>query len=100
MALFGLGKKQKETQEEISSAVKILGSGCAACNSLELNTKKALQELGQDTAVEHVTDFAKIASYGVMSTPALMVDGKVLSSGLVLGSDEVAALIKKARDLG
>ena len=55
--------------------VKILGSGCAKCNELEANTVAALQQLGMDTAVDHVTDFVQIAAYGVMTTPALVVDG-------------------------
>ena len=50
--------------------VKILGSGCAKCNQLEKNTLTALNEMNIKADVEHVTDFAKIAAYGVMSTPA------------------------------
>jgi len=50
-----------------------------------------------DTAIDHVRDFAQIASYGVMSTPALVVDGKVVSSGKVLKTEEVVAILKKAR---
>jgi small redox-active disulfide protein 2 len=98
MALFGLGKKQKTSAEQ-SSAIKILGSGCSACNALEANTKKALSLLGQETEVEHVTDFAKIATYGVMTTPALVVDGKVLVSGRVAEVDQIVSLIKEARAL-
>jgi small redox-active disulfide protein 2 len=98
MALFGFGKKQK-TVEEVSSDIKILGSGCAACNALEEHTRKALESLGQDSAIEHVTDFAKIAEFGVMTTPALVVDQKVLVSGRVADAQEVAQLIRKARGL-
>lgn len=98
MALFGFGKKQK-TVEEVSSDIKILGSGCAACNALEENTRKALVELGQESAIEHVRDFSKIAEYGVMTTPALVVDQKLLVSGRVADAQEVAQLIKKARGL-
>jgi hypothetical protein len=50
-----------------------------------------------DTAIDHVTDFAKIAAYGVMTTPALVVDGKVVSYGKVLKPDEVSAILKKVR---
>ncbi len=78
-------------------SVKILGSGCAKCNALEASTKTALEKLGMDTAIDHVTDFAKIAAYGVMTTPALVVDGKVVSYGKVLKPDEVAAILKKVR---
>ena len=77
--------------------VKVLGSGCSKCNELEKNTVEALKELGMDTEIEHVTDFAKIAAYGVMSTPALVVDGKVVSYGKVLKKDEVIKILKKVR---
>lgn len=103
MALFGLGKKQKKGEEvqgkESPSAVKVLGSGCASCNQLEANTKQALEELSMDGSIEHVTDFVKIAGYGVMTTPALVVDEVVVSSGKVLSKDEVVILLKKARGL-
>ena len=79
------------------ASVKVLGSGCAKCNTLEASTKAALAQLGMDTSVDHVTDFAKIAAYGVMTTPALVVDGKVVSFGKVLKPDEVAAILRKAR---
>lgn len=66
------------------ASVKILGSGCAKCNQLEAATREALGQLGMDPAIDHVTDFSQIATYGVMSTPALVVDGKVVSYGKVL----------------
>ena len=77
------------------SKAKILGSGCKKCNDLEKATVEALTSLGLDAAVDHVTDFTQIASYGVMTTPALVWDGKVLSYGKVLKKDEVIALIQK-----
>lgn len=77
--------------------VKVLGSGCARCNALEEAVRSALEELGMDTAIEHVTDFAQIAAYGVMSTPALVVDGKVVSYGKALSRDEAKSVIQKAR---
>jgi small redox-active disulfide protein 2 len=98
MALFGFGKKQK-TGNGHTSAIKILGSGCAACNALEANTIKALTQLGQETDVEHVTDFSIIATYGVMTTPALVVDGKVLVSGRIAEVDQIVTLLKEARNL-
>lgn len=79
------------------SAVKVLGSGCAKCNQLEAAVREALEELGMNTDIEHVTDFTQIATYGVMTTPALVVDGKVLSYGKVLKKDEVIALLQKAK---
>ncbi len=100
MALFGIGKNKKDQapkKDLVSSAVKILGSGCANCNLLEEHTRQALAELGMDTAIEHVTDFVAIAGYGVMTTPALVVDGKVLSAGKVLSKEDVLALLKEKR---
>ena len=77
------------------ASVKVLGSGCAKCNQLEAATKAALEQLGMDTTIEHVTDFSKIASYGVMTTPALVVDGKVVSYGKVLKTEEVVEILNK-----
>lgn len=58
MGLFG---KKKTEKNEVSSMVKILGSGCTKCNTLEKNTVEALQMLGKEMPVEHVTDFSKIS---------------------------------------
>ena len=80
-----------------SGGVKGLGSGCAKCNALEEATREALAELGMDTTIDHLTDFTQIAAYGVMTTPALVVDGKVVSFGKVLKKDEAKALIQKVR---
>ena len=75
--------------------IKILGSGCKSCITLEKNTIAALEDIGLDLNVEKVTDFSEIASYGVMSTPALVVDDKVLSYGKVLKPDEIKRLIEE-----
>lgn len=83
--------------DKAASGVKVLGSGCAKCNALEQATREALAELGMETAIDHVTDFAQIAAYGVMTTPALVVDGKVVSYGKVLKKDEAKDLIRKVR---
>ena len=89
-------EKAKEAMNT-GESVKVLGSGCAKCNELEANVKAALEELHMDTAIEHVTDFTQIAAYGVMSTPALVVDGKVVSYGKVLKKEEAVILLQKAR---
>jgi small redox-active disulfide protein 2 len=73
--------------------VKILGGGCAKCNKLEKNTIEALKEMGKEYKIEHVTDFAEIAKYGVMSTPALVVGGKVVVSGKVLNPSKLKDLL-------
>lgn len=108
MGLFD--KKKEETKScccgscapeaeapKAAAGVKVLGGGCAKCNALEEAAVAALEELGMDTAIDHVKDYAQIASYGVMSTPALVVDGKVVSYGKVLTKDEAKALIQKVR---
>ena len=77
------------------SGIKILGSGCSKCNALEAGTMEALKALNMNVEVDHVTDFAQIASYGVMSTPALVVNGKVVSYGKVLKVDEIIEILKK-----
>lgn len=82
---------------EEGGTIKVLGSGCSKWNELETNVKKALQQLGMDTEIEHVTDFSVIAAYGVMSTPALVVDEKVVSYGKVLKVDEAVRLLQKFR---
>ena len=89
--------KNAENAKSEGASVKVLGSGCAKCNALEAATKAALEQLGMDPTIEHVTDFSKIASYGVMTTPALVVDGKVVSYGKVLKTEEVVAILKKIR---
>ena len=80
-----------------AAGVKVLGSGCAKCNALEDAVRAALTELGMDTTIDHVTDFTQIAAYGVMTTPALVVDGKVVSYGKVLKKDEAKTLVQKVR---
>ncbi len=86
-----------QSAQSDGASVKVLGSGCAKCNQLEAATKQALENLNMNTDIDHVTDFSQIASYGVMTTPALVVDGKVISYGKVLKTDEVMALISKVR---
>lgn len=114
MALFNKKKKEEPTScccggnctpetmahvesNKTSGGIKVLGSGCAKCNALEEATREALVELGMDTTIDHVTDFTQIAAYGVMSTPALVVDGKVVSYGKVLKKDEAKMLILRIR---
>ncbi len=97
------GKCDRESMAKAEAAktegasVKILGGGCAKCNQLEAATKEALKQLGMDTTIDHVTDFSKIAAYGVMSTPALVVDGKVVSYGKVLKTEEVVKILQKVK---
>jgi len=73
--------------------VKVLGSGCANCQTLEERVHTALSTLGKEADVDHVTDFGEIASWGVMSTPALVVDDEVVVSGRVPSVEEIATLL-------
>ena len=65
------------------STIKVLGPGCNNCQRLTTLTEQALAELGRPEQVEKVTDYAEIATYGVMSTPALVVDDQVLMAGRI-----------------
>ena len=76
--------------------IKILGSGCAKCQQLEANTVTALVDLGIEADIEKVTDPAEIASWGVMSTPALVVDDEVLLSGRLATAEEVRRLLPRS----
>ncbi len=74
--------------------VKILGTGCKKCVTLTESAQQALSSLGLDAEIVKVTDIAEIAAHGVMSTPALAIDDKVVSVGKVLTPSEVAVLIQ------
>jgi len=74
--------------------IKILGSGCPNCKVLEANTKKAVEDMKIKADIEKVTDIAKIMEYGVMSTPALVVNEKVVSYGRVLSPEEIKKFLK------
>lgn len=87
--------KEVKDKQNSGARVKILGSGCAKCNELEKNIVEALKQLGHNTEVDHITDFSVIASYGVMTTPAVVVDEKVISYGKVLKIDEAISLLKE-----
>ena len=69
--------------------VKILGTGCKNCKTLEQNAKEAIHQMGLTAEVEKVEDFASIAAYGVLKTPGLVVDEKVISSGKVLTVEQI-----------
>ena len=77
------------------NSVKVLGPGCKNCHALLESTQAALKEIGSAVAVEYVTDMAIVANYGVMSTPALVVNEQVVSSGRVLKTGDVVKLLHK-----
>jgi small redox-active disulfide protein 2 len=76
--------------------IQILGSGCAKCRSLTAVTEQAAHELGLDYELEKVTDVTRYPEFGVMFTPALVVDGVVRLSGKVPSVDEAKALLGQA----
>lgn len=71
--------------------IKILGTGCAKCKALEENAKKAVAQAGIFAQVEKVEDLVEIMNYGVMSTPGLVIDGEVKSTGKLLSHEEIKA---------
>jgi len=74
--------------------IEILGTGCKKCTDLEAVAKQAIAKIGGFHSVEKVDDIQKIMDYGVMSTPGLVVDGVVKSTGKLLSVDEMIELIK------
>ncbi|NQU73473.1 MAG: TM0996/MTH895 family glutaredoxin-like protein [Candidatus Omnitrophica bacterium] len=75
--------------------IEILGVGCPKCKQLTSNTEQAVKELNIQAEINKVTDIDKITEYGVMMTPALAVDGTVVSAGKVLSKDGIKKLILK-----
>jgi len=75
--------------------IKVLGTGCPRCKALEKVTRDVVSEMGIAAAVAKVEDIMDIMSYGVSSTPALVVDGKVLVRGRVPSSSELKEILTK-----
>lgn len=80
--------------------IEVLGTGCAKCNALEAAVKQAADRLGLDYELAHVKEIARFASYGVMVTPALVVDGEVKVAGKVPGEMELATILTTAASNG
>jgi small redox-active disulfide protein 2 len=75
--------------------IKILGSGCPKCQKLEENAKKAVEELGlKDVQIEHIYEIDKIVEYGVMSTPALVINEEVKAAGRIPDIEEIKSWLK------
>lgn len=75
--------------------IKVLASGCAKCKTLERLTREAVEELQLDANIEKIEDIQKIVEYGVMFTPALVVDGEVIVKGRVPKLDEIKSLLNR-----
>lgn len=73
--------------------IKVLGGGCKNCERLLKATKEAVENIGVDAEIEYITDIEKIMSYGIMSTPALVIDEKVVATGRVLKTKDIEKLI-------
>ncbi len=76
--------------------IKILGPGCKNCNTLAENTRTALEETGIEAEIIKVDDLREISAYGIMSTPGLVIDEKVVAYGKVLKPKQIAEMLKKA----
>ncbi len=76
--------------------IKVLGPGCANCKRLEDRTREVVADLGIDAEIEKVTDYAEIAGYGVMKTPGLVVDEKLVVSGRVPTTREITDILRPA----
>ena len=74
--------------------IQVLGTGCAKCKQLTANAEKAVSELRIEATVEKVEDLREIMKFGVMTTPALVVDGKVKAAGKLLSPQDVKLLLR------
>ena len=84
-----------ETAENKIFNIKVLGSGCKNCHTLFVNTNEALKVMGISCETQYITDMTVVASYGVMSTPALVVNDKVVAMGKVYQAAEIEKLLRK-----
>lgn len=75
--------------------IEILGVGCLKCKQLTANAEAAVKELNMQAEINKITDISKITEYGVMMTPALAIDGTVVSAGKVLSKDEIRNILAR-----
>jgi small redox-active disulfide protein 2 len=75
--------------------IEVLGPGCNNCTKLEANAREAVARSGIEAEIRHVTDYAEIASRGVMNTPGLVIDGKVVSTGKIPTPWTIAAWLQE-----
>jgi small redox-active disulfide protein 2 len=76
------------------SSIEIYGSGCAKCKELERRVNEAVKKIGLNVPVKHVYEIDKIIEMGILSTPAIAVNGKIKSSGKLLSIEEIVAILK------
>ena len=104
MGLFDFMRKSEEKKRPVDKAliariksVKVLGLGCKKCHLQYENVKKALEVMSIPVEAEYITDMEKIAEYGAMSMPVIVVNEKVVSQGRVLKPSEVGKLIMEVK---
>lgn len=90
-----MGLFNKKKSEPVNARIKVLGPGCRKCETMEKTVRTALEELGSSEPVGHVTDFPDIVAYGVMSTPALVVDEEVVSVGKALSVADAKRILQE-----
>lgn len=73
--------------------IQILGTGCSKCNNLTAAAEAAIAATGEAHTIEKITDIRQIMTFGVMTTPALVVDGKVMSSGKIPSVEEIKKML-------
>jgi small redox-active disulfide protein 2 len=83
----------EEEADEVTR-IQILGTGCPKCKALTANAEAAAKEVGVDAVVEKVTEIQEILKFGVMITPALVIDGHVKSAGKLLSVEEIRKLLE------
>ncbi len=81
-------------------SIRVLGSGCANCHKVEDLVKQAVSQLGIDAKVEMVTDMPTIMKYGVMQTPGIVINDKVVSTGRVPALSQITTMLTNALALG
>jgi small redox-active disulfide protein 2 len=74
--------------------IKILGTGCSKCKALEEATRKAVAEMNVDAQITKIEDITEILNYGIMTTPALVIDEKIVLKGRVASVEEIKKIIK------
>jgi small redox-active disulfide protein 2 len=76
--------------------IKILGSGCANCKRLEAVVQKVVAQKGMEAEIEKVTDYAEIMKYPILSTPGLVIDGKLMQAGRIPSETDIARWLEQA----
>ncbi len=86
----------RHIQTKNIKSIKVLGAGCKTCHAQFEYAKKAAAELGLSVEVEYITDMEKVASYGAMSMPVIVVNEKIVSAGKLVKPADIAKLLLKA----